>query len=102
MIVDVEAKIRAAVAEAKSQGWCIIRRAYYVPPNCCCPLGALVLDEIAEASGKAEVPERAARMLGITPRDAIDIAWGVDNDYDHSVGKDMLSLGMRLRELVGP
>ena len=111
-VAEVEAKIRSAVARAKAYGWHIIKNAYWDGKIGICPLGACIIDEIADASQKAEVPVRAAKRLGITECDAIDVMVGVDWNGEGRVGienrdgsvryctEDFLALGQRLRDLV--
>lgn len=101
-IAEVEAKIRAAVAEAKAKGWRIIKDAYFAPGKRCCPLGACVLDEIDATAARAEVPERAGRVLGLSPRDAIYVATGLDGRVEILERDQYGKLGERLRDLVDP
>lgn len=105
-LAEVEAKIRAAVAQAKADGWKIRHNLYYVPghhgaPTVACPLAACVpRDEIDDAARHAEVRERAAILLGLDPIEALHIVLGFDCD-DYSVD-EFARLGNRLRDLADP
>jgi len=103
MIAEVEAKIRAAVVDAKAKGWRIIRGNYWDPRiRGCCVLGACIVDQIEEASMKAEVPLRAADFLGVRIGLCHDIAIGFDGDAEWAEAWDGYRLGQKLRDLVDP
>lgn len=99
-IAEVEARIRAAVAEAKARGWAIRAGIYFValPPQCCV-LGACILDQIESASVHATVPESAAHALGISYSDANRLAMGFDLP-NATFEDEYVDLGHRLRDLI--
>lgn len=101
-IAEVEARIRAAVAEAKAKGWRIIRGGYYDGRTGCCVLGACILEEVRVASEKAEVPIRAARAIGIHTSEALRVAVGFDGPFPWCANDEFALLGERLRDLVDP
>lgn len=103
-IAEVEARIRAAVAEAKADGFVVRQNVYYVPGHhgaspVVCPLAACVpRDEIDEAAKRAEIRDRAARVLGIDPIEALHVTFGFDCDDCRL--NEFSELGRRLRDLV--
>jgi hypothetical protein len=108
---ELEGAIRAAVATAKAAGWRIMGGIYYVHDDtpCGCPLAAVVRDgvvwdngdemDLRDLSRKALIPAAVAKILGISHRDGIRIASGVDGRLPQS-GDEFYDLGVRLRDVL--
>lgn len=109
-VAEVEAKIRAAVAEAKAEGWRIRPGSYFFEPldknaeRHCCPIFACVRGG-SLTRADVEIRRDAAKCLDIGIDDALSVVFGFDGaDHTAYMGrtKEFVALGVRLQDLVDP